>query len=218
MSGPALTAVVVPDPAETWADAGFSVTDVDGSPAVQIGSTLIRFDDDAVGWSFAEPVGSLLGLPTSVAPRPAADAPDHPNGITAFDHVVVATETLTETIDALAAAGFELRRVRDIPGATPPRQQAFLWAGDVILEVVGPASSSGRAAGGTAGDSTAPTASIWGLALTADDLDATAESLGDRLGSVKDAVQQGRRIATLRTRELGIGLPIAVMSPHPQPR
>ena len=37
---------------------------------------------------------------------------------------------------------------------------------------------------------------------------------GEGLGTVKDAVQPGRRIATVRTKELGISVPIALMSPH----
>ena len=52
--------------------------------------------------------------------------------------------------------------------------------------------------------------------MVADDLDATAEWLGDRVGTPKDAVQPGRRIATLRHRDLGLGLPVAIMTPHPR--
>ena len=39
-------------------------------------------------------------------------------------------------------------------------------------------------------------------------------TVGDRVGTPKDAVQPGRRIATLRHRDLGLGLPVAVMTPH----
>jgi hypothetical protein len=46
-----------------------------------------------------------------------------------------------------------------------------------------------------------------------DDLEAAAERLGDRLGRVKDAVQPGRRIATVR-REAGLGVPLALMTPR----
>jgi len=52
------------------------------------------------------------------------------------------------------------------------------------------------------------------LALECDDLDLAAHRLGEALGTVKDAVQPGRRIATVRTKELGISVPIALMSPH----
>jgi len=53
---------------------------------------------------------------------------------------------------------------------------------------------------------------LYHIAFTVEDLDATTALLGDRLGGVKDAVQPGRRIATLR-REAGAGIPLAFMSP-----
>ena len=83
------------------------------------------------------------------------------------------------------------------------RRQDFFWLGDVILELVGVEGVEG------AGD-----AAFWGLALECDDLDLAARRLGEGLGTVEDAVQPGRRIATVRTRELGISVPIALMSPH----
>jgi hypothetical protein len=43
------------------------------------------------------------------------------------------------------------------------------------------------------------------------DLDGLASRLGDRLGSVHDAVQPGRRIATLR-EAAGVSPPLAFMS------
>lgn len=45
-------------------------------------------------------------------------------------------------------------------------------------------------------------------------IDATADLLGEHVGRVKDAVQPGRRIATLRHRELGMSVNTAVISPH----
>ncbi len=55
-------------------------------------------------------------------------------------------------------------------------------------------------------------ARLWGLAFGVDDLERTAQSLGDLLGAPRDAVQPGRRIATLRG-EAGLGPAIAFMSP-----
>jgi hypothetical protein len=46
------------------------------------------------------------------------------------------------------------------------------------------------------------------------ELDALASRLGDRLGSIRDAVQPGRRIATLR-ESAGLGQAVAFMSPEP---
>ena len=49
--------------------------------------------------------------------------------------------------------------------------------------------------------------------LTTEDLDAAASRIGPaRIGPVSDAVQPGRRIATVRT-ELGLGVPVALMTP-----
>jgi hypothetical protein len=74
----------------------------------------------------------------------------------------------------------------------------------VILELIG-----------QSGDHGAGPATFWGLALTVDDIEATAALLGDDLGPVTDAVQPGRRIATLRHEALGIPVPIAFLSPAP---
>lgn len=50
--------------------------------------------------------------------------------------------------------------------------------------------------------------------MVTEDIDALAQALGTKVGRVKDAVQPGRRIVTLRHQELGISVPIAFMSPH----
>jgi hypothetical protein len=84
-------------------------------------------------------------------------------------------------------------------------RQTFFWAGDVIVELVGPDVGE---------PSTDEPTTVFGLALVASDLDATAAVLGPLLGTPKAAVQPGRRIAGLRGRDLGISLPLAVMSPH----
>jgi hypothetical protein len=70
--------------------------------------------------------------------------------------------------------------------------------GPCLLELSGPAEGAVR---------------FWGLTLVVHDLVTAAASLGDRLGAIKDAVQPGRRIATLR-REAGLGVPLALMTPR----
>jgi hypothetical protein len=82
-------------------------------------------------------------------------------------------------------------------------QQAFFKLGEVILELVGPKEPSGDGA-----------LRFYGLAWTVRDLDATAAFLGDRLKPAKDAVQPGRRIATLASTA-GSTVPHAFMSPEP---
>ncbi|HEY4375914.1 MAG TPA: VOC family protein, partial [Acidimicrobiales bacterium] len=124
----------------------------------------------------------------------------HPNGVTQFDHLVLMTPNLDRTIDALAAIGLELRRTRDAGSADHPLRQAFFRVGEVILEVVGPPEADGNGP-----------ASWFGLAFTANDLDELAAHLGPGVGRIKDAVQPGHRITTLRHRDVGFSLPTAFM-------
>ena len=55
-------------------------------------------------------------------------------------------------------------------------------------------------------------ARLWGLALIAPDLDSTVALLAAHAGAPRDAVQPGRRIATLR-RSAGLAVPIALVTP-----
>ena len=114
--------------------------------------------------------------------------------------MVVTTPDLDRTVAALERAGLEARRTRD----TGRMRQVFFRLGDPILEVVGPPEPSGDGA-----------ARFFGLALTVSDLEATATALGEHLGEVKEAVQPGRRIATLR-RTAGCTTALAFMSPPPR--
>lgn len=139
----------------------------------------------------------LVTVPSGAPPREAA--PPHPNGALRLDHVVVSTPDLERTLAALQDAGLELRRVRD---AGPTMRQAFLWVGDVILEVVGPQEPQGDGP-----------ARFWGLVVVVADLDAACAALGDLAGEPRDAIQPGRRIATVR-RAAGIGTALALMTPH----
>lgn len=208
----ALRSLIVGDRASAWSAAGFDVVQRRGRARTRIGDVdieLVGPDDGRgiIGWRFDAPdlPSEIDGIATSRAPALDGDeAPEHPNRVHQVDHVVMFTPNLQRTTAALTAAGFEARRTRDIPGSEPPKQQVFLWAGSTILEVVGPVAPSGSGP-----------ASLWGLALTSDDLDDTVAFLGDRIGSPKPAVQAGRLIATLRTRDLDISTSIAIMSPHP---
>jgi hypothetical protein len=56
-------------------------------------------------------------------------------------------------------------------------------------------------------------ARFWGLVVVVEDLDALAEQLGEHLGSIRRAVQPGRRIATLR-ESAGLGEAVAFMGPE----
>jgi hypothetical protein len=137
------------------------------------------------------------GLPTAPSTRGPGVPETHPNGTIEIDHIVVMSHAPERTKAELEKRGLEVRRVRD---AGNGMSQTFFKMREVVLELIGP----------KVADDDTP-AHFYGLAFTVEDLDATAALLGDKLGRVKDAVQSGRRIATLR-EEAGAGVAVAFMS------
>jgi hypothetical protein len=135
--------------------------------------------------------GGIAGWTLGAAP--AGAPPRHPNGAIKLDHLVMTAPDLEAAIADLEALGLELRRIRD---AGEGRRQGFFRLGETLLELVAPA-----------GEQTV----FWGLAIRVEDLDALAARLGDDLGEIRDAVQPGKRIATLRA-SAGSGVPLAFMS------
>ena len=120
---------------------------------------------------------------------------DHPLGATAVDHVVVLTGDVEATIEAVGAVP---RRIDE----RDDRRYGFVVAETALLEFVGPATPDDRPA------------RLWGLALTVADLDEAADHLGEACGEPKDAVQPGRRIATVRHEAIGLGVPTVLLSPR----
>lgn len=203
--------LTIADEPGAWAALGFAVE----RERCRIGDVTIRLAGrDAgrglVGWSLREVASSELdGLPTarSSQPMPASAPAPHANGVEAIDHVVVVSPALDRTIAALQAAGLDLRRIREEPTPAGAPRQAFFRLGAEIVEVIQePTEAAERAGGGER------PAIFWGLALRCADLDATAAGLGERVSAVRDAVQPGRRIASLR-RSAGLALPVALMTP-----
>jgi len=205
-----LDELTVADPPGAWAALGFAVEGdvcvLDGVRIRLVGSEAGR---GLVAWSVRGLAGAELdGLPTTGSERePPAGAPAHPNGIDGLDHVVAITPALERTVAALQAAGLDLRRIREEATPAGAPRQAFFRLGATILEVVQEPPEAIERAGGAERP-----AFFWGLALTASDLDATVAGLGDSVGAVRDAVQPGRRIATLR-RDAGLSVPVALMDP-----
>jgi hypothetical protein len=199
------------DTPDAWSAAGFAVV----HDTVLLGSTLLRLTGQGappdggggvLGWALDGVDGPIDSLPTCApAPAWASDSPPHPNGIERIDHVVVRTGDQDRTLAAFGHAGIEMRGGRSTTSYGSPMRQSFLWAGDVIVELVGPDDDAAT---------TDEAPSFFGLALVATDLDATAASLGELLSPPKEAVQPGRRIAGLRGAKVGISVPLAVMSPH----
>jgi len=221
----------VADPADAWTRAGFSVDSGGRADAVcrvgGVGIRLVGRGDGAapaatsgtgaapaatsgrgtgiVGWSLrglpAGPVVDLDGIPTARSPGTTVVPSAHPNGVIAIDHVVLLSPDLGRTVASLAAVGLEPRRERAGELGGRPMRQIFYRLRDVIVEVVG---SPGTAADGPS--------TLWGLTYVVADIDATVAFLGDRTSPVKDAVQPGRRITTLRHDAFGMSVRTALIS------
>lgn len=202
-----LDALVVGDEPDAWTAAGFRLT----GPDVVVGGVRIRCTGDGGGpnrWVLrAAPdldvPSDIDGLSTTTTTEATPGPVTHPNGVIGLDHVVLRSPDLERTTDAFASLGLDLRRVRDVGTGERAFQQRFFRIGRVILELVGPAQRAGDGP-----------CTIWGYALVTGDIDASVSRLGDACSPPKDAVQPGRRIATVRTRELGIGPTVALMTPH----
>jgi hypothetical protein len=184
-----------------WERMGFALDGAD----VPLGGTRIRPTGAGGGmerWTLAgvEDV-PFDGLATTVVDpmRPAEANVEHPNGAQRIDHLVVRTPSLDRTAAAFDDAGLELRRTREAGGGV---RQGFLWVGDTIVELVE-----------APGQSPTDPATFWGLVVVVEDIERAAGIAGDMLGTVREAVQPGRRIATVRESS-GIGLPLALMTPH----
>jgi hypothetical protein len=199
--------LTVADVPAAWARLGFAVE----GDTLLVGDMRIRMVGAGHGlreWSLREVDSTELdGLPTQSSQRPVAgEAPPHPNGVTALDHVVAITPGLERTVAALQAAGLDLRRIREEPTPAGAPRQAFFRLGAAILEVVQEPDEV------VARDGADRPAFFWGLAFLAPELDATVAELGDRVSEVRTAVQPGRRIASLR-RSAGLSLPVALITP-----
>ena len=185
-----------------WAEAGFEITD----GATRIGTVPVRFAGSH-GWTLSGPASADFdGLPTELAETPAGGqepVAEHPNGAASIDHVVVFTPSLERTVEAFEANRVRCRRIREVGPPDRRLRQGFFRLGEVIAEVVEvPAEQAGPDGA----------ARFWGLTITVADLDGLVAELGPLCGTPRDAVQPGRRIATIK-REAGLGLPVALISP-----
>ncbi len=198
----------VADPADAWTRAGFSV---DSDAVCRIGGVRIRLvgrgrGTGILGWSLRGlptdgSLDDLDGVPTVRSVAVDAVPATHANGVIAIDHVVLLSPDLGRTVESLAALGVEARRERDGELGGRPIRQIFFRLGEVIIEAVGSpdTASEGRS-------------SLWGITYVVADIDATAAFFGDHTTPVKDAVQPGRRITTLRHHDLGMSVRTALIS------
>jgi hypothetical protein len=185
-----------------WRELGF---DVGNDGVTVIGGVRLEVQPSAepgaiVSWALDgdDVPDSVDGLVTDGAVRSGSGAV-HPNGVIGIDHVVAFTPSLERTTAAFTQIGVDCRRVREADGGT---RQGFFLVGDVLVEVID----------GVRLEPDAP-ARFWGITTVVSDIDAAAVLLGERLGRIKDAVQPGRRIATVRSEASG-GLPLALITPR----
>ena len=190
--------LVIAGPAEPWKAIGLGISD----GCARVGGIVLRFGGDGSGiveWTLIdlpEMVTDVDGLPT----RGIDDVPDGPRATEtlAWDHLVVTTSSLERTCGAIeAATAAPLKRIREA-GAV---RQGFHRLGELIIEVVESAQV------------TSDVAQFWGFVWVVDDLHDWCDRLGpDVIGLPKPAVQPGRFIATVRPA-LGLGVPLALMTP-----
>ena len=203
--GVRLAAVELPGSAVEWRALGFAV-DADGRVAFANGAITFGAAAPALAIDASRDAAVVVDGPSDVDGVPVgigAVAPgvDHPNGAFELDHVVLMTDSLDRTSAAVAdVLGLEQRRVRQ----TDTVRQAFHRFDDqggvrgCIVELA----ETNRVSG----------AVLWGLVVNVADLDAACAAAGDLIGPPKDAVQPGRRIATVR-RDAGLSTAVALMSP-----
>jgi hypothetical protein len=210
---PTIDELLLADEPRLWRELGFAVTGC----CCQLGTVRVRLAGRAagrgiLGWSLREIVSCELdGLVTTrssaALPEPA---PEHPNGVRAIDHVVAMSPQLDRSVSALRGAGLPLRRIREEPTPAGAPRQAFFRLGAEILELIQEPDDAVASAGGRDRP-----ARLWGLALIASDLDRTVGLLAPHASTPREAVQPGRRIATLR-RSAGVAVPLALMTPPPR--
>lgn len=206
---PTIDEIALADEPARWEALGFSVAD----GACDLAGVRVLLTGEGGGrgiasWSLRgleRP--SLDGLPTRVSHAPVrAPALPHANGVVGIDHVVAISPSFERSVQALRAAGLELRRIREEPTPAGAPRQAFFRLGREILELVAEPDEVVEREGGPDRP-----AHFWGLALLVDDLDATVAAMAPHAREPRAAVQPGRRISTL-SRSAGLSIPLALMS------
>ncbi len=195
-----ITQLTVGGSSAAWSSLGFSLDD----SCCAFGDVVVRIDSDHepgfVSWTLGDVVVSEPpdGLMTTFDDRCVSVASASSIlDVVGIDHVVVMTNDLERTTSAIArVTGEPLKRVRE---AGDGIRQGFHRLGSVIVEVV----ENVRVA----------QTHLWGFVLTVNNLDDVVAHVGpDVIGPPRDAVQPGRRIATIRSG-VGLGVPVALITP-----
>jgi hypothetical protein len=200
----------VADSPEVWRRIGFDVDSLGRCFVGGIEHRLIGEQPSSRGlvrWAVSgiDPdISSIDGLATKVVDAvESLSSGSHRNRISRIDHLVVRTSDTPRTTQALENVGLQRRGASDSTSSGEAVDMTFFWVGDTLLELVGPPTPLAEP----------KPARFMGIAYASDDLDATAEILGELCSVPKDAVQRGRRIAALRA-SAGSSVPMAFMTPH----
>jgi hypothetical protein len=206
---PTIDEIAIADEPGRWAKLGFAVE----GDRCQLAGVAIRLigeggGDGVIGWSLRDLSSTELdGLATTRSERPPhAPALAHPNGVASIDHVVAVSPSFERSVEAMQAAGLDLRRVREEPTPAGAPRQAFFRLGREILELVEEPEEVVLKKGGADRP-----VRFWGLALLVEDIEQAVRAMAPHAGEPRTAVQPGRRISTLG-RSAGLAIPLALIS------
>ncbi len=216
-----LVQVEVGDGADAWRRAGFAV-DADG--CFEVGGVHVCCTGDGEGvraWTLgvdepADRPAEVDGLSTrwerDLGAVPPRRDEGHGNGAVLLDHLVVGSPNRDRTVAAFdEALGLAPRRTTQHELYGRRMVQTFFVLRPTVVEVISRPADVGPDERPDGGDGPA---TFWGLAFTVEDLDRTCALLGDAISEPRDAVQPGRRIASLRHADLGVSVPTAFLTPR----
>ena len=201
--GPTIAELHVGDDPSAWERLGFCINE----NRSLIGRTEVVFSDGPKGihsWVLRNSMPSQFGpIPTTFTENPVPNPSiAHPNGSIGFHHVVLMVPAFDIGKTALSNAGVQVEQGRPFGSTEKAMLRSAPKMGDIELELIGPES-----------EDRSRHWQLWGLVIAVDDIDETADFLGDLIGQVKPAVQPSRRIATVK-KEAELGVAVAFLGPR----
>lgn len=202
---PLLTKLLLPGKSADWELIGFAPSE--GS--FQVGQVSCVVGAAELGWAFdtggAGP-DRLCGILTEQFAALPADrgSSQQPNGAFKVDHVVVVSESPSQTKAVFENFGLVGKGARSVGSGDSQRSQCFFWSGELLIELVGPAVEQQGAS---------PRARIWGVTFVVDEFAALLALGGGLVSEPRDAVQAGRQIAIAGLQQ-ELGVELAFISPH----
>ena len=211
---PTIDEIIVGDEPDSWRAAGFAVDD-DGT--CRIGTVRVRLvgrdarqAHPAAGRCAASTRPASATTASTASPPPSArrrrpSRPCTPTASRSIDHVVLLSpDTAPHHRRPRGGRASTSAASRETDSYGAPMRQTFFRAGEVIIELIGPDEpGEGATALLRPGPHRRPTSTP------------PAALLGAGARRPKDAVQPGRRIASLRHKELDVSVATAFMSPEP---